>query len=95
MEMSWATLLKLYGFSQLWSTVAMVTIFVSVLYFLSLAIKTLPLGTTYAVFAGMASLGTAVIGIVFFREPTSLLRLSLLALIMGGIVGLRLLEAKA
>jgi quaternary ammonium compound-resistance protein SugE len=57
---------------------------------LGLALKTLPVGTAYAVWTGIGALGTAILGIVLFGEPATILRLGCLGLIVGGIVGLKL-----
>lgn len=57
---------------------------------LGVALRTLPLGTAYAVWTGIGTLGTAVLGIVLFREPAGAARLACIALIVAGIVGLKL-----
>jgi quaternary ammonium compound-resistance protein SugE len=57
---------------------------------LGLALRTLPLGTAYAVWTGIGSVGTAVLGIVLFREPATAMRLTCIGLIVVGIVGLKL-----
>ena len=57
---------------------------------LALALRTLPLGTAYAVWTGIGTVGTAVLGILLFREPATAMRLICIALIVAGIVGLRL-----
>ena len=59
---------------------------------MSFSLKVLPLGTAYAVWAGIGSAGTAVVGIVWFHEPVLLGRLVCIALVVGGIVGLQLQE---
>jgi quaternary ammonium compound-resistance protein SugE len=58
--------------------------------FLSLALKTLPVGTAYAVWTGIGAIGTAILGIYLFEEPATALRLTCIALILCGIVGLKL-----
>ena len=58
---------------------------------LGVALRTLPLGTAYAVWTGIGTLGSAVLGIVVFREPATTARLVCMALIVAGILGLKLL----
>jgi quaternary ammonium compound-resistance protein SugE len=60
--------------------------------FLSLALKTLPVGTAYAVWTGIGAVGVAILGIVLFAEPANILRLGCIALIIGGIAGLKLVS---
>jgi quaternary ammonium compound-resistance protein SugE len=60
-------------------------------FFLSLALKHLPMGTAYAVWTGIGTIGTVVYGIIFFKEPTDILRILCIMLIIFGIVGLRIL----
>jgi len=60
------------------------------LYFLAQAIRTIPLGTGYAVWTGIGAAGTAIMGIVLFAESTHVMRLLCIALIVAGIVGLKL-----
>ena len=60
-------------------------------YFLALALKNLPLGTAYAVWTGIGTLGTVILGIVLFKEPATAMRLFCILLIMSGITGLKLL----
>lgn len=62
---------------------------------LGLAMKTLPLGTAYAVWTGIGAVGAAVLGMVFFKEPVTAARILCIAAIIGGIVGLRLHAASA
>jgi quaternary ammonium compound-resistance protein SugE len=90
-EVGWAIGLKYTdGFSRLvpslWTVAAMVASFI----FLSLALKTLPVGTAYAVWTGIGAIGTAILGIYLFAEPATALRLSCITLILCGIVGLKL-----
>jgi quaternary ammonium compound-resistance protein SugE len=60
---------------------------------LGIAMRSLPLGTAYAVWTGIGAVGAAVLGILFFKEPASLPRIICIAAIVGGIVGLKLLHA--
>jgi quaternary ammonium compound-resistance protein SugE len=90
-EVGWAVGLKYTeGFTRFWPTVgAGVSMLVS-LGLLGVALRTLPLGTAYAVWAGIGSLGTVILGILLFGESSSALRLACVGLILAGIVGLKL-----
>jgi quaternary ammonium compound-resistance protein SugE len=90
-EIGWAVGLKYTdGFTRLWPTVATGVALVASMGLLGVALRTLPLGTAYAVWTGIGSVGTAVLGIVLFREPATAMRLVCIALIVAGIVGLKL-----
>ncbi|PKO15656.1 quaternary ammonium compound-resistance protein SugE [candidate division BRC1 bacterium HGW-BRC1-1] len=90
-EIGWAIGLKYTeGFTRLWPTVATVTAMVISLVLLGLAVKTLPVGTAYAVWVGIGTIGTAILGMVLFAEPASMLRLASLGFILLGIAGLKL-----
>jgi quaternary ammonium compound-resistance protein SugE len=90
-EIAWAVGLKYTaGFTRLWPTVATIVALVASMSLLGIALRTLPLGTAYAVWTGIGSVGTAVLGIVLFREPATVLRLVCIGLIVTGIVGLKL-----
>jgi quaternary ammonium compound-resistance protein SugE len=90
-EVGWAIGLKYTdGFSRLLPSLLTVASMIISLGLLGLALKTLPVGTAYAVWTGIGALGTAILGIVLFGEPATLLRLGCLGLIVGGIVGLKL-----
>jgi quaternary ammonium compound-resistance protein SugE len=92
-EIGWAVGLKYTdGFTRLWPTVATAVALVASMSLLGLALRTLPLGTAYAVWTGIGSVGTAVLGIVLFREPATAMRLACFGLIVVGIVGLKLAE---
>ncbi len=78
------------GFSKLWPSVATCVFGGASFYLLILAIKTLPLGTAYAVWTGMGAVGVAIIGIFLFKESTDWIRLTSIALIIIGIIGLKL-----
>ena len=95
-EIGWAVGLKYAaGFSRLWPTVATVVSMVASIGLLGLALRTLPLGTGYAVWTGIGTLGTAVLGIVLFREPVTAMRLVCIALIVAGIIGLKLVSTSS
>lgn len=90
-EIVWAVGLKYTdGFSKLWPSLITLWAMGISLYFLAQALKTIPLGTGYAVWTGIGAAGTAILGIVLFSESAALVRLFCIALIVGGIVGLKL-----
>lgn len=90
-EVGWAIGLKYTdGFSRLWPSLATALAMIVSLWLLGNAMKTLPLGTAYSVWVGVGAVGTVLAGIVLFGEPSDLLRLGSVALIVAGIVGLKL-----
>lgn len=90
-EVGWAIGLKYTdGFTRLWPTVGTLAAMVISLGLLGLAMKSLPVGTSYAVWVGVGAVGTAILGIVLLGESASAGRLVSLALIVAGIVGLKL-----
>lgn len=90
-EMGWAVGLKYSeGFTKLWPSIWTVLSMMLSLYLLGVALRTLPLGTAYAVWTGIGAAGTAVLGILLFGEPRTVLRLLCIGLILAGIVGLKL-----
>jgi quaternary ammonium compound-resistance protein SugE len=92
-EVVWAIGLKYTdGFSRLWPSVGTVTAMVVSIVLLGLAMKALPVGTAYAVWTGIGAVGTAILGIVLFGESANPGRLISLALIVAGIVGLKLVS---
>jgi len=94
LEIGWAVGLKYAdGFTRLWPSVATMVSLIGSMGLLAVALRTLPLGTAYAVWTGIGTVGTAVLGIVLFREPATAMRLTCIALIVAGIVGLRLSSA--
>jgi quaternary ammonium compound-resistance protein SugE len=95
-EIGWAVGLKYTeGFSRLWPSVGTVAAMVVSVALLGLALKALPLGTAYAVWTGIGAVGTAILGIYLFNEPRDALRLVCIALIVAGIVGLKLATPSA
>jgi quaternary ammonium compound-resistance protein SugE len=58
-------------------------------YFLQLALKEIPIGTAYAIYTSIGAIGTVLIGMLFFKEPTSLLRIGFILLIISGVIGLK------
>lgn len=90
-EIGWAVGLKYTaGFTRLVPTLATVAAMIISLGLLGLALRQLPLGTAYAVWTGVGTLGTAVVGMALFGESANALRLASIALIVAGIVGLKL-----
>jgi quaternary ammonium compound-resistance protein SugE len=90
-EVGWAIGLKYTdGFTRLWPTVGTVAAMIISLGLLGLAMKSLPVGTAYAVWVGVGAVGTAILGIVLFAEAANAGRLISLGLIVAGIVGLKL-----
>ena len=90
-ETAWAIGLKYSdGFSKLVPSVLTVGAMIASIVLLSLALKTLPVGTAYAVWTGIGAAGTAALGMYLFAEPVTMLRLGSIALIIAGIAGLKL-----
>src|SRR5699024_4696870 len=92
-EIGWAVGLKYTdGFSRPWPTLATIVAMVLSMGLLGLAVRTLPVGTAYAVWTGIGAIGTVLLGIVLLGEPANVGRLLCLALIVVGIVGLKMLS---
>ena len=91
MEVGWAIGLKYTdGFTRFWPSAFTLAAMVASVVLLGIAMKTLPVGTSYAVWVGIGAVGTALLGIVLFHEPATAGRLASLALILAGIIGLKL-----
>ncbi|OJW95514.1 quaternary ammonium compound efflux SMR transporter SugE [Thiobacillus sp. 65-1402] len=91
LEIGWAIGLKYTdGFTRFWPTVGTATAMVASLILLGIAMRTLPVGTAYAVWVGVGAVGTALLGIVLLGEAVNAARIFSLALIVAGIVGLKL-----
>lgn len=91
-EISWAVGLKFtHGFTRIAPSVLTVAGMILSFYFLSLALKNLPLGSAYAIWTGIGTIGTVLFGIILFEEPVTAMRLICIALIISGITGLKLL----
>lgn len=91
MEVGWAIGLKYTeGFTRFWPSAFTLAAMVTSVVLLGIAMKTLPVGTSYAVWVGIGAVGTAILGIVLFDEPANAGRLVSLALILAGIIGLKL-----
>ena len=92
-EIGWAIGLKYTeGFSRLVPSVLTVAAMVISVVLLGVALKTLPVGTAYAVWTGIGAVGTAALGIYLFGEPATAARLASIGLIVAGIVGLKLVS---
>lgn len=90
-EIAWAVGIKYTdGFSRLWPSVGTVAAMVASVLLLGQAVKTLPLGTAYAVWTGIGAVGTALAGMALFGEAATVARLLCIGLIAAGIVGLKL-----
>ena len=90
MEIGWAIGLKYTeGFTRLVPSVLTLACMAVSMALLGIALKTLPLGTAYAVWTGIGTVGTALLGIVLFGDPATVIRLSCIGLIVAGIVGLK------
>lgn len=90
MEIGWALGLKYTeGFTRLVPTALTVAAMVASVALLGLALKTLPIGTAYAIWSGIGAVGTAALGIMLFGDPATLGRLACIGLIVAGIVGLK------
>ena len=91
MEIGWAIGLKYTeGFTRLVTSVLTLACMAGSIILLGLAVKTLPIGTAYAVWTGIGAVGTALLGIILLGDPATALRLACIGLIVAGIVGLKL-----
>lgn len=89
-EIAWAIGLKYtQGFTRLIPTVLTLASMAASVGLLGLALKTLPVGTAYAVWTGVGAVGTAILGIVLLGEPATLARMACIGLIVAGIIGLK------
>lgn len=91
LEIVWAIGLKYTeGFTRLGPSMLTAAAMLASLYFLALAVRTIPIGTGYAVWTGIGAVGVAILGMAFFGEPRDWLRIGSIALIVAGIAGLKL-----
>ncbi len=92
LEVVWAIGLKYTdNFSRLWPSLGTLAAMAASVWLLSVAMKTLPVGTAYAVWTGIGAVGTVIMGIILFGEAATLMRLACMGLIIGGIAGLKFL----
>jgi len=90
-EIAWAIGLKYSdGFTRLVPSILTAAAMTASVVMLGLALRSLPVGTAYAVWTGIGTVGTAILGIYLFDEPLPALRVGCIALIAGGIIGLKL-----
>lgn len=94
LEVAWAIGLKFsHGFTNPIASTITIICMIASFYFLSLSLKNLPLGTAYAVWTGIGTIGTVILGILLFKEPVNLMRVLCIFFIISGITGLKLLSA--
>ena len=94
LEIVWAVGLKYTdGFTRVWPSVMTVAAMIASVYFLAIAVRTIPIGTGYAVWTGIGAVGVAILGMILFGEPRTLLRIGSILLIVAGIVGLKLVTS--
>lgn len=92
-EVAWAIGMKLSdGFSNLTISILTIIGMVASFYFLAIALKNIPLGTAYAIWTGIGTLGTVILGILLFKEPVNIARIVCIIFILSGITGLKLLS---
>jgi quaternary ammonium compound-resistance protein SugE len=90
-EIGWAIGLKYTdGFTRLWPSIGTIAAMTISLSLLGIAMKSLPVGTAYAIWVGIGAIGTAILGIVLLGEPANTLRVASLILLMMGLIGLKL-----
>jgi quaternary ammonium compound-resistance protein SugE len=93
LEVVWAIGLKYTdGFTKIGPTAITVAAMVASVVLLGIALRDLPVGTGYAIWTGIGTIGTAVLGMLLFQEPATALRLASIGLIVAGIVGLKLVS---
>ena len=91
LEIGWAIGLKYTeGFTRVWPSIGTALAMVVSIVLLGIAMKSLPVGTAYAVWVGVGAVGTVILGIVLFGEPAGAVRIASVVLIVAGIVGLKL-----
>jgi quaternary ammonium compound-resistance protein SugE len=91
LEVGWAIGLKYTeGFTRFWPSLVTASAMLLSVVLLGIAMKSLPVGTSYAVWVGVGAVGTALLGMVLFGEPATVGRLLSLGLIVAGIIGLKL-----
>ncbi|MGH8446149.1 MAG: quaternary ammonium compound efflux SMR transporter SugE [Solimonas sp.] len=92
-EIGWAVGLKhTQGFTRLWPSLITAAAMIVSLGLLAVALRTLPVGTAYAVWTGIGAIGTALVGMIWLGEPVQAMRIACIALIGAGIVGLKLVH---
>ena len=93
LEIVWAIGLKYTeGFTKLVPSAITIVAMIASIWFLALALRTIPVGTGYAMWTGIGATGTAILGIVLFAEPATAARLACIGVIVAGIVGLKVVS---
>ena len=82
------------GFTKLWPSIVTAVTGIGSFGLLMWALKTLPIGTAYAVWTGMGAVGVAIMGIILFKESVDWYRLFSISLVIGGIIGLKLTDSQ-
>ena len=91
-EVVWAVGIKYTeSWTRLWPVIFTICAMATSFYLLSMALKHIPMGTAYAIWTGIGTIGTVIYGIIFFKEPTDIFRIVCILLIICGIVGLRIM----
>jgi quaternary ammonium compound-resistance protein SugE len=94
LEIAWAIGLKYTeGWTKLVPSIVTAVLMIASFYFLSLAVKSLPIGTAYAVWTGIGTVGATILGMILFDEPRDFVRIVCIALIIAGIAGLKITSA--
>jgi quaternary ammonium compound-resistance protein SugE len=92
-EVWWAVGLKYsQGFTKIMPSLLTLIGMMASFYFLSLSLKSLPLGTAYAIWTGIGTIGIVLLGIILFKEPFNIMRIVCIVLIVSGIIGLKLIS---
>lgn len=95
LEVGWAMGLKYsQGFTKILPSILTVLGMIASFYFLSLSLKSLPLGNAYAIWTGIGTVGTVILGIIIFKEPINIMRMICIIFIVIGIIGLKLIPVK-
>ena len=95
-EVAWAIGLKYSeGFTKLWPSLFTIVSIIISMGLLAFSLKSLPVGTAYAVWTGIGAVGTAILGIILFGESKELIRIFFILLIVAGIVGLRIFSGNS
>lgn len=90
-EIGFASTLKLtQGFTKLWPTLIFAGCLALSFYFLNKSLKDIPIGTAYAVWTGIGAAGTAIVGILVYKEPATALRMFFIVMLIASIIGLKL-----
>jgi quaternary ammonium compound-resistance protein SugE len=91
LEIAWAVGLKYSeGFTKLYPSLFTISTMILSMYLLSVAVKTIPLGTSYVIWTGIGAVGTAIFGMILFNESKELIRIFFIFLIVAGIAGLKI-----